>query len=222
MIPSAKVLGRPIVNGSLGIAPPWFYYAGNVLHKFPDPEALWLMQKWKVDTVVSLVGNVKGATPPFANKVFENESGVVYDIAAAPEGTPHPSGQRCPPSEGHVPVAGALSRAERIGEGASLNVTVPSGFVATSVEVSFGQPAVELVPESVDVYTRRGGSRVRLNQDHSGEWLASLAADAYVRHSSAVATIQLNEPQRGEFELEFRKSQKPPVERITLCGEWTR
>ncbi len=222
MIPSAKVLGRPIVNGSLGIAPPWFYYAGNVLHRFPDAEALWLMRKWNVDTVVSLVGNIEGAVPPFANKVFESASGVVYDITAPPEDTPHPSGQSCAPSEGRVPVAGALPRAERVGESASLNITVPRGFAAKRVEVSFGQPAVELVPESVDVYARQGDSEVRLNQDHSGEWLASLAADAYVRHGPAVATIQLDEPQRGQFQLEFHKSQKPPVERITLCGEWTR
>ena len=135
MIPSAKVLGRPIVNGSLGIAPPWFYYAGNVLHRFPDAEALWLMRKWKVDTVVSLVGNIEGV-PRFANKVFENASGVVYDITAPPEDTPHPSGQSCAPSEGRVPVTAAPSRAERVGESASLNITVPRGFAAKNVEAT--------------------------------------------------------------------------------------
>ena len=43
----------PIVNGYLGINLPWFSYAANVLHRFPDPESLWLLRKWKVDTVVS-------------------------------------------------------------------------------------------------------------------------------------------------------------------------
>jgi hypothetical protein len=90
-----------------------------------------------VDTVVSLVGRVKGADPPFADKVFENGSGVVYEITAPPEDTPHPSGNKCVPSEGRVPVAGAMSQAERPGEGASLSVTVPGGFVAKGVEISF-------------------------------------------------------------------------------------
>jgi hypothetical protein len=54
MIAIARELGRPIVNGYLGINLPWFSYAANVLHRFPDPESLWLLRKWKVETVVSL------------------------------------------------------------------------------------------------------------------------------------------------------------------------
>jgi hypothetical protein len=91
MIPIAKELGRPIVNGYLGILPPWFTYASSVLHRFPDPESVWLLRKWKVDTVVSLVGNVGGEESAFVDKVFENQNGgVVYEIAAPPEDIPHP------------------------------------------------------------------------------------------------------------------------------------
>ena len=90
------------------------------------------------------------------------------------------------------------------------------------LEISFGQPVIEQIPESIEVYALEGASRVRLNEDHSGEWLESLAADALVRHRSPVTTIKLSGPLRGEFQVEFRKSEKPPIERISLCGEWTR
>ena len=48
MIALAKVLGRPTVNGYLGVAPAWFGDASRVLHRFPDAEAVWLLRKWKV------------------------------------------------------------------------------------------------------------------------------------------------------------------------------
>lgn len=239
MIPSAKVLGRPIVNGSLGIAPPWFTYASNVLHRFPDPESLWLLRKWKVDTVVSLVGNVQGELPTSVEKVFENGTGVIYELAARPEDMPHPSGGTCVVSDGRVRIEGASSQPERIDNGAAVTVAVPQGLSVKALEVSFRQSLVEQMPGSIGVYAFQGTNRVRLNQDHSGEWIESLTADALLRRKSPVAMVRLTGPQSRELQVEFRKSDRqpntdqsayadwwflslPPIQRIALCGQWTR
>jgi hypothetical protein len=221
MIPTARVLGRPIVNGSLGIPPPWVKYAGRVLYRFPDPESLWLLRRWKVDTVVSLGSNVQRAESEFVEKSFENGNGVVYEIAAPPEEVPHPSDDRCAASEARVPVE-VENRAQRVDDGASLTLTVPAGFRVRRVEFAFGRPVVEKIPESIEIYALEGTRRVRLNEHRSGDWLESLAADAFVRHESAVATIKLTGPQPRELHVEFRTSNTTPIERIGLCGEWTR
>src|SRR5207302_5083931 len=70
LIDVAREVHRPIVNGYLGIEPPWFGYASSVLHRFPDAEALWLLRKWKVATVLSVVGDVQGELPADAIKSF--------------------------------------------------------------------------------------------------------------------------------------------------------
>ena len=242
MIPIAKALGRPIVNGYLGIAPPWFGYASSVLHRFPDPESLWLLQTWKVNTVVSLagpVGAIQGERSAFVDKVFENADGAIYEIAAPPRDVPHPSGDKCLASEGLVRLDGGLPQAERVDGGASLTMPVPKGFRVRRVEIAFRQSAVEQIPESIDVYAIEGAGRVRLNQDHSGEWIESLAAAALVRRESPVATIGLSGAEHRALQIELRKAERqrnteqstyanwwhlslPPVERIGLCGEWTR
>ena len=99
MTPAAKALGRPIVNGYLGIAPPWFGYASSVLHRFPDAESLWLLRTWKVSTVVSLAASVQGEDASLVDKVFENTAGAVYELAAPAGDLPHPSGGTCVTSE---------------------------------------------------------------------------------------------------------------------------
>ena len=91
MIAIARDLGRPIVNGCLGICPPWFIYATNVLHRFPDPEALWLLRQWKVETVVGVTGDVVGRRVDGLVKVYENNQGqVVWELGPGGD-TWHPS-----------------------------------------------------------------------------------------------------------------------------------
>ena len=239
MISIAKALGRPMVNGYLGIAPPWFGYASSVLHRFPDPESLWLLRTWKVTTVVSLVGAVAGEDPAIVDKLFEDGTGVLYELDAPPADLPHPSGTKCVVSEGQVRIDGASSPPERVDGGAALTVTVPNGFVAKQVEVAFRPSLVEQIPESIDVYALEGPGRVRLNQDHSGEWIESLAADALLGRHSPLATIRLDGSEHRKLLIEFRKAARqrntdqntyanwwhlslPPLGRIELCGEWTR
>jgi hypothetical protein len=221
MIALAREVGRPIVNGSLGISPPWFDYASRVLLRFPDPEALWLLRKWNVETVVGLTGNVAGEQSDL-EKVFENGHGqVVWEIRPPKGEVPHPSGDGQLASQGRVRIEGEWTRAGLMGAKA-MTVKVPNGFVAQAVEVEFGQSIVERITDEIGIYAFEGAQRVRLNQDHSGEWIESLAADALLRRESPVATIRLNRPERTEFQVELRNSDKPPIERIVLIGEWFR
>ena len=83
MIAIARELGRPIVNGYLGINLPWFSYAANVLHRFPDPESLWLLRKWKVDTVVSLGSDVNGEGLDQVQKVGQQPDMAIFEVPAA-------------------------------------------------------------------------------------------------------------------------------------------
>jgi hypothetical protein len=117
------------------------------------------------------------------------------------------------------------------------DLTVPNGFRARRLEVAFRSSLVEQMPESIGVYAREGASRVRLNQDQSGDWIESLTADALLQRRPPLATIRVNDSARRELEIEFRKAARqndtdqstyaewwhlslPPVDRIGLCGDW--
>jgi len=219
-IPLARVLGRPIVNGYLGIAPPWFDYAGRVLHRFPDAQSVWLLRKWNVDTVVSVAGDLGADLSGAAQKIFANATGVVYDIRPSPQEITHPSKGNCVAGERDVRIEAELSRKEIAEGGMAFTVTAPPGFAVQRVEVSFRQSVVEQLPESIGVYAL--DSSVRLNDNQSGDWIESLAADALLQRKAPVATIRLKTPQRGNLRVEFQKSEKPPLARMALCGDWTR
>ncbi len=222
MIPIAKELGRPVVNGSLGIAPPWFGYATSVLHRFPDPEAMWLLRTWHVETVVSLVGAVPRADPASLRLVFERRNGAVYEIVSRGGDAPHPSGGTCEAADGDSSFRIGASPAELTGEGSSITLFAPGGFKASCIEVHFRLSAVDWVPASIGVFATRDGRRARVNLDGSGEWLESLAAEALVRRAPPVAAIRLNGPVSGRIDLACSRSARPPVDHLVLRGQWAR
>jgi hypothetical protein len=220
MIDIARELGRPVVNGCLGICPPWFVYASRVLHRFPDPEALWLLRRWNVATVVGVTGDVAGGRSDDVEKVFDSGHGqVVWEIRRPRADVPHPSAALNSGTRGPARVDGTWSEAGSQ-DAATVTVEVPGGFVAHAVEVQFGQSIVQRIPDEIAIYAFDGALRVRLNQDDAGEWIESLAADALLHRESPVAAIALQRPVRGEFQVQFRNSAKPPIERMVLIGEW--
>jgi hypothetical protein len=220
MIAIARKLGRPIVNGSLGICPPWFIYATSVLHRFPDPEALWLLRRWKVETVVGITGDVVGGQSGDVTKVYENGEGqVIWEIRSAEREEPHPSAGLSRTARPRARIEGEWSRADAAA-GGRLSVAVPRGFAAQIVEVTFGQSIVQRLPDAIAIYTRQGSENVRLNRERAGEWIESLAADALLRRESPVATIELSRPVRTDLQLEFRNTDRPPIERVVLIGGW--
>ncbi|HKW02908.1 MAG TPA: hypothetical protein VJN96_23995 [Vicinamibacterales bacterium] len=196
MMPVAKALRRPIVNGYLGIEPPWFQYAANVLRRFPDPEALWLLQTWHVDTVVNREDLSVTDLPP-RERIAHPSLGVVPDHADRVE----------------VPWAR--------GDGSDrvvLTAATPPGFQASAVEMHFAPSAVDPIPSEVIVYTGEGGVRARANDGESGRWLESLSADALVRRQLPVATVRLARPVAGELQLDLGVSRMPPLQRLILVG----
>jgi hypothetical protein len=213
MIAIAKELKRPIVNGYLGIIPPWFSYATEVLHRYPDPEALWLLRKWKVETVLSLVGDVQLEQ---LSAPFQPGDVAVREVEEAPE-LPHPSQPRTT-SAGQMRVDAAWAPLDRERVPVS-RVVAPAGFRVAAVEIHFQPTPGAPVPASVDVYAIDDTRRVRLNDGQSGEWLKSLAADALVRRQSPIATVTLVRPAAGELEIECRNSADPPIKRIVLIGD---
>jgi hypothetical protein len=213
MIAIARESKRPIVNGYLGIILPWFAYATDVLHRYPDPEALWLLQKWKVDTVVSVPGGaqIEQLTAPFPPGV------VAIEEVPAATGLSHPSEAHPGKGGGQERIDASWTRRDREGVSA-LAVKTPAGFSVAQVEVHFQPTPVARVPSSLDIYGIDAAPRVRLNEGQSGQWLESLAADALVQRQAPVATIRLAQPARGDLELECRTSVDPPIERIVLIG----
>jgi hypothetical protein len=217
MIAIARELKRPIVNGYLGIILPWFVYASDVLGRYPDPEALWLLRKWKVETVVSLLGGVplENLTSPVPPSLI-----AITELPAAPD-VLHPS-------ERHPATAGSHERIDvpwmpRGRDGVQVvGVKTPAGFSVAQVEVQFQSTAVARVPASIDIFGTDAASRVRLNDGQSGQWLESLAADALVRREAPVAAIRLVHQAQGDLELECRGSADPPIERIVLIGNSNR
>ena len=219
MIAIARELRRPIVNGYLGINLPWFSYAANVLHRFPDPEALWLLRKWKVETVVSLGSDVNGEGLEQVQKVGEQPDMAIWEVPPASD-LSHPSGEMPSAPGAQERIDTSWTRRDREAT-ISFGVTAPAGFSVRSVEIHFKQTAVPLVPVAVDISGVEGTARVRLNEGLSGQWLHSLAADALVRRESPVATVRLLRPATGNLEVECRNSIDPPIERIVLIGDRT-
>jgi hypothetical protein len=192
--------------------PPWFTYATEVLHRYPDAEALWLLRKWRVETVLSLVGDVQLEQ---LSSPFQPGDATIHEIEAAPQ-HPHPSHPR-PASSAAARIDAAWAWLDRGGVRVA-RIVVPAGFTVASVEIHFEPNPAASVPASVDVYGIEDTRRVRLNDGQSGEWLKSIAADALVRRESPVASVTLVRPVSGELEIECRGSANPPIDRIVLLS----
>lgn len=221
MIQTTRELDRPIVNGYLGFLPPWYEYASSVLRRFPDAEALWLLKRWKVDTVLRLVADNAGEPPPCMEKVFDDGRGrAVFELASCPDQGPHPSGDLQAASR-HVRVEARWTPGQRT-DGRWIPISVPTGFRATALEVRFERSPFDRIPSSIQVEGFDGTGVSRLNRDHSGEWIESLAADALVHRASPIAVIKFSRPARQQLRVSFRNSRKPPIEKMELIGEWAR
>ena len=212
MIASARLLKRPIVNGHMGINPPWFAYAANVLHRFPDPEALWLLRKWNVDTVISRVP----VDPPSGSfvKVFEDGGLAVWDVASRGVEIAHPSAAPC---RGTTRAEAAWTAAQ--GGLDAIAVKVPPGLQVGTVEIHFRGSVVSTLPASIGVYGSDGTSEVRINQQRSGDWIESLAADSLVRRKPTVASIAIAGTPSTALRVELGKSGSALLDRVVLCGE---
>jgi hypothetical protein len=218
MVDFARRLGRPVVNGCLGICPPWFLYAGAVLHRFPDPEALWLLRTWGVETVVGVTGDVVGNQSKDVEKVFDNGHGlVVWELQPSEGGSWHPSAAVARLS-GRVRSEASWSPGERTDAGVAM-VRIPEGRRAEGVEVVFEPSIVDRIPTDIDVFAAEGDRRIRLNHDRAGTWIESLGAAALLRRDRPVAMVQFSRPVGGELELVFRNTPKPPIARLALILE---
>jgi hypothetical protein len=215
MIATARELQRPIVNGYLGLSPPWFGYATAVLHRFPDPEAVWLLRKWNVDTVVGLPGSVADQPPESFEKVFEDRGLIVWDLKPQVADF-HPSEGASLPSVNPVRIAGTWSR--RPDHPSVITLRAPEGFRVAALEVHFGQSAVGAIPGSINVFD--SSLSVKLNQGRAGEWIESLAADALLRRMSPIATIGLIATEAEEFLVELPESANSSIEQVVLLGDW--
>ncbi len=221
MIAIAKALGRPVVNGYLGIQPPWFAFATRVLHRFPDPEALWLLRHWEVDTVVSLAGDVH-VDAAQARTVHVGADGVVYEMMPAADAAAHPSIAACTSGDAPTRIELPATRTRATDEGNGLQVIGPAGFAVSRVEIAFGPTLDYLnrVPDAIAVFADRAGDAAPLNQEPSGRWIESLTADALLRRTLPLVTIVLNAPQDGPLRLAFHDADRPVVRGVAVCGRW--
>jgi len=220
MVAIARNLGRPVVNGCLGICPPWFIYAASVLQRFPDPEALWLLRRWKVQTVVGVTGDVVGGGVEAVVKAYENNEGlVVWEIGEPAAEVVHPSAPAPPgPGEQQARIEAEWSRSGESADSGTVDVKVPPGFLVRAVEVQFADSVVRSIPDEVDVFAFDGDQRVRMNREHAGEWIESLAADAFVHRRRLRAVVALSGPLRDRFQIECRHAAQPAIEQIRLIG----
>jgi len=171
--------------------------------------------------VGSYIGQGADKAEP-VHKTFGNGYEVVWDLDLSGVVAAHPSVGDQGHLKGGTRIDASWTGAPRDEPGMrTVNVKVPHGFTAAALEVSFRQSVIDQTPDEIGVYAFDGTRGVRLNQDHSGEWIESLAADALVRRASPVATVTLNRT-AGDLQVEFRHSENPPIERIVLIGGSTR
>jgi hypothetical protein len=217
MFPTAKLLGRPIWNGTTGIVPPWYLYAGDVFREFPSSESLWLLQRFGIDTVVSLVGDVQRGDSRFVQKTAATNDGTLYDLTIPEGAIRHPSLGACQTASAEARTVVPFERID--GADRAQYVVMPQGIAATRIEISFGQPVLARIPDAVDVFSGGAAERQRVNAAESGTWLRSIAADAFVHRRPAVASIELSPPQQDALTLEFAGGDRnPPITEIALCG----
>lgn len=216
MIDAARQIGRPLVNGCLGVVPPWFTVATEVLHRFPDPEALWLLRQWQVDAVVDL----NAARPVDATDALRVSSthtdGRLFEVLSPGPLSPHPS-----------LLTDALKGLARIevpwthGASGGIVVAVPEGVLVWAVEVRFSLDDLVVHPIPTElVITADADRAVRLNRGSAGHWMQSLAADALLARTPPVAVVALEQPHRGA--LRVIGGGRLPVDRIVLIGEQLR
>jgi hypothetical protein len=216
MIAIAHDLRRPLVNGYLGVVLPWVTYATNVLWRYPDAEAEWLLRKWKVETVFSVLSDPNSVRLEQLTSPIRADEIAITELPAAGD-LEHPSASSsAAPANDRVEASWTPPDRE---PGTTLILKAPEGFVIHRVEVHFSPTAVAAVPPAIDVYAIDGSQRVKLNNGLSGQWLESLAADALVRREMPVATIALVHPVTGRVELESQGKTPPPIERVVLVGE---
>ena len=216
MIDAARQVGRPFVNGCLGIIPPWFTVATEVLHRFPDPEALWLLRKWQVDAVVDL----NSARPVDVTDAFRVSSthtdGRLFEILNPGPLSPHPS-MATDALNGLAHIEVPWSH----GPSGGILVAAPEDVLVWAVEVRFSleQLVVHPIPTEL-VITADADRAPRLNRGSAGHWMQSLAADALLARTAPVATVALEQPHRGA--LRVIGGGRLPVDRIVLIGEQLR
>jgi hypothetical protein len=220
MMALAHDVKRPIVNGYLGIAPPWFPYAANVLGGFPSAEAVWLLRQWKVGTVVSMLGHVYGEDTAIVSPSFDGGNGVVYEVAPAAAPIPHPSIGACATEQAPVRIDGELSPVHAVEGGSGSSFRVPEGFHPERIEITFRRSIVEPMPESIEVYAVGTGGRIRANRHPSGDWIGSLSADALLHRRAPVVTIAFDANEGTDYEIDFRGSANAPADHLSLCGRW--
>jgi hypothetical protein len=224
LIAAARAIGRPVVNGYLGIMPPYFPYATSVLHRFPEPEALWLLYRWKVDTVVALESAAPVAPSPMIEETFSDGTGSVWEIRAEAARIEHPSEAHDAAGQGLTLREVTWAAADSISPRAVL-VEVPGGFRARRVQVQFRPSVVAQIPDAIDVFAVVDGAKgPRVNDGQSGQWIHSLAAAALIRRESPVAAIDIlgaetTAAPHQSFLVEFRNSNSPPIERVMLVGQ---
>ncbi len=213
MIDAARQLGRPLVNGCLGIIPPWFTVATDVLHRFPDPEAVWLLRRWQVDAVVDL-NPARPVEPSHDFRVSSTHTdGRLFEILQSGPLPAHPS-------IGTEALNG-LARVEATWAPASsggIIVTPPEDVLIWAVEVTFSldQLIVDPIPTEL-VITADMDRGARLNRGSAGHWLQSLAADALLARTAPVAVVALEQPHRGA--LRVTGGGRLPAGRVVLIGE---
>lgn len=220
MMATARELRRPLVNGCLGLVPPWFPYAQRVLQRFPDAESLWLLRYWRVDTVVNLDTSHAIDVPGVLSKVFDGADGGVFEVLPASTAISHPSAA----AAGGTPDSGESFDASwhpDINRPGTWRIDTARPVVASAVELTFSLDDIVMgeIPPEIAIYGGNGVDRVRLNQGDSGRWLESLAADALLHRQPPVITVRLPSPTAMPIFVDLG-SGSAPIARIVVRGRF--
>ena len=222
MIGATRELRRPIVDGYLGICPPWYSYATKVLDRFPDAEAIWLLRHWRVGTVVDIIRAPGAESSEFLRRVWDEGTGAVYEVDLDAPAPPHPSLVESPGPAGSQTVEARWQPVGLGAHGRDVLITVPPGFTVHGVRCRFGVSIVDDLPEAIDVFQVDSEGKTRVNREHSGDWIESLAAAALVERRQPVATVAVTPVNGGALLIRFRHAQRPPIRQIVLIGEGSR
>ncbi|MCC7185886.1 MAG: hypothetical protein IT185_06580 [Acidobacteria bacterium] len=215
---AARQLGRPLVNGCLGVPPPWFGPAAEVLRRFPDAEAIWLLRRWGVQAVVHLSNDLHVPETTALRLETATSEGRVYTVLDDGALPSHPS-------RGDTAETGRLARVsvgEVTTEAEGIRIAAPDDVWIWGVEVQFSTEGLVVapMPTEITVTADRAGAP-RLNRAAAGHWMQSLAAEALLARTAPVAVIMFDAPHRGPLRL-LGAGLGTMVHRVVVLGEPSR
>jgi hypothetical protein len=224
--------GRPIVDGMTSQAPPWFRHAREVFNTFPSDECLWLMRRWRIDSVL--------ISEPFREietAALSRGDGIqrgvlkdwkLYDIksknvaAFATDDLAETFEWKTPktaPNRQALLTDGATyyTKAVELDADENLEFEINKDKTLNAIKIDYGYGFNARIPSRIEVEGLINGRWEKVVSHKSGRFLRARAADLLLHRKPARLVITVKPVRASRFRLRAeRKSWHIPELRVSV------